>query len=266
MASDGMQLCVNGKYIVLKGSDSMIVTEGRSFVPVRVVTELLGYTVDWDGVKKEVAITNYNERLKLVIGNKSYSANSQLAEFDVAPFIKNDLTYIPVRLLDSLNANIEYNKDYNTVIIEQKDSESIFNDNGIKIVSSTLSISDRVFEGVSEEWAVLEIEIHNNSMWDIGDKEIVLGIYGDNVKVFYKINDTAILRGSLTLLKYERLATDSGANPESHIKLISTRKISLKLWDGLRPLLQICHSSDSLFLVICKNSFSLLCRTYIKRS
>jgi len=56
---DGKELYLNGQQMVSIVKDGDI--NMANFMPVRGVLEAMGYTVDWDGVKKSVIVTsNYN--------------------------------------------------------------------------------------------------------------------------------------------------------------------------------------------------------------
>lgn len=69
---------------------------GRTFVPVAFAALAVGATVKWDGVKKTVTINKNGQNLIMTIGNKSCLLNGKPYQMDVAPFIKDSRTFVPV--------------------------------------------------------------------------------------------------------------------------------------------------------------------------
>lgn len=186
---DAMQLYFNGKYVVLENSNPMIVCDGRAFIPLRVITELIGYDIEWNPFTKEIIINEDEVFLKMQIGNSLYYVGDQVKEFDVDPFIWSNRSYVPIRLLEALGLSVEFNKEYNTVILEKDGHENIkFNDNGIRILASSIN--------TIENNTILELKIQNNSPQTLEKGEVVLGIYSDFETVFYRINEKLILSGS----------------------------------------------------------------------
>ncbi|WP_068456355.1 copper amine oxidase N-terminal domain-containing protein [Aedoeadaptatus pacaensis] len=72
-----------------------ILRDDRLFLPVRSVTEAMGYKVDWKGESKTVTVGD----IEMVVGEKDYVAKGEKMTMDVAPFIEKDRTYVPLRFL-----------------------------------------------------------------------------------------------------------------------------------------------------------------------
>jgi len=69
---------------------------GRTFVPVAFAALAIGATVKWDGVKKTVTINKNGQNLIMTIGKKTCLLNGKPYQMDVAPFIKDSRTFVPV--------------------------------------------------------------------------------------------------------------------------------------------------------------------------
>ena len=96
--ADPIAVYVNGRE--LRDEETMpVIRHDRTFLPLRAVTEELGYTVAWDGDKKEVTLTKGDETVVMTIGEKSYRLGDKTASMDVAPYIEKDRTFIPARYL-----------------------------------------------------------------------------------------------------------------------------------------------------------------------
>ena len=72
-----------------------VVRDNRLFLPVRSVSEAMGYKVDWKSESKTVTVGE----VEMVVGEKDYVANGEKQTMDVAPFIEKNRTYVPVRFL-----------------------------------------------------------------------------------------------------------------------------------------------------------------------
>lgn len=72
-----------------------ILRDNRLFLPVRSVTEAMGYKVDWKGESKTVTVGD----VEMVVGEKDYVARGEKMTMEAAPFIERDRTYVPLGLL-----------------------------------------------------------------------------------------------------------------------------------------------------------------------
>jgi hypothetical protein len=63
-------------------------------LPLRALSEMLGYTVHWDGALAEVRLGN---AISFRIGQNSYLVGRMAPiTLDAAPEIKNNLTFVPI--------------------------------------------------------------------------------------------------------------------------------------------------------------------------
>ena len=88
-----------------------IIVDNRTMVPIRVITELLGGTADWNEATKEVTLTIDGKEIKMTVG-------VVLEKYGVAPVIINDRTYVPIRFVaDELGAETSWDEATKTVTI-----------------------------------------------------------------------------------------------------------------------------------------------------
>ena len=93
-----INIYVNGRELLTE--DVMpVIRHDRTYLPLRAVTEELGYTVKWDQVKKEITLTKDNEAVVMTIGKKSYRQNGKDMPMDAVPYLEKDRTFIPARYL-----------------------------------------------------------------------------------------------------------------------------------------------------------------------
>lgn len=93
--------------------------DNRTFVPVRFISEKLGFKVDWNEKAQLVTITNNNKKIELTIGNKEAKVDGKAAMIDVAPLLKDNRTFVPLRFI-SENFGVKTSWDAKTyrVILE----------------------------------------------------------------------------------------------------------------------------------------------------
>jgi len=109
-----LKLIIGNKTFLINGENYQMdvapfIEDSRTFVPVRFVSEALNSNVLWNGVKREVTIKGVNT-VVLKIGSKSYSINGKNYQMDVAPFIEDSRTFVPVRFVsEALNSNVLWN-------------------------------------------------------------------------------------------------------------------------------------------------------------
>ena len=88
-----------------------VIVDNRTMVPIRVITELLGGTADWNEATKEVTLTIDGKVIRMTVG-------VVLEKYGVAPVIINDRTYVPIRFVaDELGAETDWDEATNTVTI-----------------------------------------------------------------------------------------------------------------------------------------------------
>lgn len=96
---------------------------GRTMIPLRVVSETMGYTTDWqpDG---SIHITSPDGTVDvtLTVGSTAYTASGTAGTFETAPTLKNDRAYLPARDFSELYGSIYWDGDSRSVWIENGDA------------------------------------------------------------------------------------------------------------------------------------------------
>ena len=95
------------------------VQQNRTFVPFRAILEKAGAKVEWDKESKKVTAELDGKKVEMTIGNKTILVDGKEVELDVAPLIKDNRTYIPLRgAFEGLGYEVEFEKDDNLYSIE----------------------------------------------------------------------------------------------------------------------------------------------------
>lgn len=120
VASTDLTLVINGKTIETNEEigQPFITSDGRTMVPLRLVSETLGYKTVWqeDGT---IHITSADETVDvmLTVGADNYLANGKPGVFDTRPTLLNDRTYLPARDFMELYGVVKWDNDTRTVTI-----------------------------------------------------------------------------------------------------------------------------------------------------
>lgn len=89
---------VNG--ITYTADTQMVVQNGRSFVPYRLLAEALGGAVNYDATTQTITTVYGGTSIIMNIGSKSYTVNGTPQTMDVEPYINSDnRTMVPLRFL-----------------------------------------------------------------------------------------------------------------------------------------------------------------------
>ncbi|MFX3634757.1 MAG: N-acetylmuramoyl-L-alanine amidase [Candidatus Pristimantibacillus sp.] len=107
-AAPQTMLYLNGNSIPL--TEPIIHINNSVMVPVRVVSEELGYKVGWSQKDRTVSIQNSNNEMLLTVDKQEATVNKELITMDVAATIKKGITLVPLRFIgESMGLKVEWN-------------------------------------------------------------------------------------------------------------------------------------------------------------
>ncbi len=90
-----------------------VIINGRTMVPIRVITETLGGTARWDADTNTAALSIDDKELTMTVGNI-------IDGFDTAPVILNNRTYVPVRYVaEAIGAKVMWESGTRQIVIEK---------------------------------------------------------------------------------------------------------------------------------------------------
>lgn len=113
-AQQSVNVIVNGQ--TMNFTEPPIVRAGRVFVPLRGVFEQLGASVVY--ANGQINATGRGQTVSLNIGSTQATVNGQPQTMDVAPFIVNATTFVPLRFVSqALGASVNWNDSTSTVTI-----------------------------------------------------------------------------------------------------------------------------------------------------
>lgn len=118
-ANEDVKVETDGEIMEFTGACPYIDANGRTQMPVRALSEKLGYAVEWDENARKITITKGNEQCKFKIENRiAFASDNRVAIMNTAPVIVDDYTYVPLRyFFEMLNKNVKWDGETNTVNI-----------------------------------------------------------------------------------------------------------------------------------------------------
>ena len=114
LAASPIRIMIDGAEV--RAAVAPVVEDGRTLVPLRVISEALGAEVSWNPSAQQATIQTAANTVVFTIGSANYTVNGAGKTLDVPAKINNGSTMIPLRALaESIHAAVDYAN--NTVTI-----------------------------------------------------------------------------------------------------------------------------------------------------
>ena len=92
-----------------EGKTPFVDESGRTQIPIREISEAMGFKVDWEEIERRITLTKDTTEIVMHIGNPELIVNGSATQMDTAPRIVNDLTYIPLRYVgEAFGYEVDY--------------------------------------------------------------------------------------------------------------------------------------------------------------
>ena len=88
---------VDGRKTIL--DTAPLIINSRTLIPIRFISETLGFTVGWTSNDKPISISNGKTNIALTIGSSIVVVNGVASTLDVYAQIINNRTYVPLRFI-----------------------------------------------------------------------------------------------------------------------------------------------------------------------
>ena len=154
------------------------IKDGRTFVPIREITEKLGADVKWDGKDESIKITLNGDVINMQIDNPNVTVNDKEIALDKAQAPQLALynkprretkTMVPLRFIsETFGYNVDWNNDKVRAEISTVSAKSIFEDNKTKKESNTNSKNKKTSNKntVSKENTSKKTKTKSSSIFD----------------------------------------------------------------------------------------------------
>lgn len=112
-----LEIVIDG-WPIYSDEPPIISSSNRVLVPIRVLTENLGYEVEWDEQNKTVSILKDDLVISFKIGIQKMWINGVEKVIDVKPIVKNGRTYLPVRVVsEAIGCEVSWDGQSKSVIV-----------------------------------------------------------------------------------------------------------------------------------------------------
>jgi hypothetical protein len=104
----------------LLDTESLMVNN-RVMVPLRIISENLGFNVSWDPKYAEITLKNMENYVKLKIDLNEVFFNNKKVVIDTKPILKDGTTYVPIRFFANVSgAEVQWDQTNKKVLIFKK--------------------------------------------------------------------------------------------------------------------------------------------------
>lgn len=115
-AGTSIKLLIDGQAI--QSDVAPVISNNRTMVPLRVISEGLGAQVAWDGTTRTVRVALADSEILLGIGKATALVDNQEYKLDAPPVIIGNRTMVPLRFIgEALGAQVHWNATTRTVSI-----------------------------------------------------------------------------------------------------------------------------------------------------
>ena len=117
VAEDKITIIYNGTELI--GDVPASIIDGRTMVPLRLIFDAMGASVDWEADTRTITSVLGDTTVVMQVGNKIMSKNNENKELDVPPIIVDSRTLVPVRAVaEAFGAQVGWEPDTRTVKID----------------------------------------------------------------------------------------------------------------------------------------------------
>lgn len=161
MRDNELTMAVNKPYAMSNGRMMRIdeesldvvpfITNSRTLVPLRFISESFGADVSWDDKTRGITIKHSNSTIKLTVDSAQYSINGKYQTLDTPAVIVSDRTFVPLRAVaEALGKNVSWSANG---VIYITDLKTELSDNDAKTLYATI---DSYIEPEEEEVSAIE--------------------------------------------------------------------------------------------------------------
>lgn len=118
LGAQSPEIQIQGK--IIEAQPPAYINNGRTFVPLRYVTEALDFQVDWVEETQSVIIAkNGYSTITMTIGKSHCRFGDKEISLDAPPEIRGDRTFVPLRFIsEALGYKVRWDDNTKTVYID----------------------------------------------------------------------------------------------------------------------------------------------------
>lgn len=203
--SNEPQLYLNSNKVDL--SEPIKIKDGRSYIPLRALSEKLDFIVSYDSSKRRITLKRPSSNIELYVGKKEVMVNGKNNITEEPPFLSNGVTYVPVRFIsDVMNSKLQWSQKDKTITIQDNNFNIFKNKNKTiwisqktgeifvldknNIVKLQSKEAEKIAENITENMEVEYTEINPNSfLLTLDDEHMAsMTIFRNTIQLLVKNN------------------------------------------------------------------------------
>ncbi|MGG4141683.1 N-acetylmuramoyl-L-alanine amidase family protein [Paenibacillus algorifonticola] len=112
------KVILDGTELVQPENTKAEIIDKKVMIPIRIVSESLGYDVLWDKQTQTVTISKEGTFIEMTVGQKAAKVNTAAVDIDAPPVIKKGTTLVPLRFVgEQMNLKVGWNNTTKTVTL-----------------------------------------------------------------------------------------------------------------------------------------------------
>lgn len=153
----------------------------RTMIPVRIISENMGYKVDWENATRKVFVSNEKNKIQLQIGKNTAIVNGKMVPIDVqdgkpvdtkamlVPAKGSHRTYVPLRFVsETMGADVKYERKNGVNYIEINTGKKPEKPTNVTTVTTKQAELTKVGEGYNQHIVDLAKK-YNYSTMNLGE-------------------------------------------------------------------------------------------------
>lgn len=125
------KVILDGTELVQPENTKAEIIDKKVMVPIRVVSESLGYDVLWNKQIQTVTISKEGTHIEMTVGQKAAKVNTETVDIDAPPVIKKGTTLVPLRFVgEQMNLKVGWNNKAKTVTLTSPIPEVVIDEGG----------------------------------------------------------------------------------------------------------------------------------------
>ena len=124
-ASSSAKIFLDGEQLNLTSGVKVANVNNNILIPIRVVSENLGFKVDWEKASQSVTVQNSNTTVKMIVGSKTAEIDGSQVSMNITPVLNGQTTLVPLRFVSSqMGMDVKWDNQKKTVFLSSSGSMS----------------------------------------------------------------------------------------------------------------------------------------------
>lgn len=124
-ASSGTQIYLDDQQLSVPSGAKAQVIGGSTMVPLRVISENLGYDVTWKQQARTITIEKDGTSIRMIIGSKTATVNGSDISLDASPLLRSNYALVPLRFIgEQMGLDVKWDSSSKSVKLYTRSSGS----------------------------------------------------------------------------------------------------------------------------------------------